>query len=396
MKAFFTSILFFVCFLSFHPVLSQLSDAGKAYYVVIGAFTYEQNAKDFIDWTKTIGLNPIYQMNVNRKLFYVYTRKDDSWQIPVQEAEKLRQKDPKLDETWVYFGTLQPEVVTTGLSTKPSTPVEPITPVIAQLLTKHEAHHDPEAIQHDKDENSTDSAASTEPTDLEMKFLFQVMTTDGTLIQSPVEVIDLDQSSLVASYPGNEKIILKPINESGRIMIQCKVFGYRLKQITFNLNHPVDSAGITLDGNTFNVPIKLQPLTVGDITIMYNVFFFKDAGIMRPDSKYEVNALLTMMKDFPERKIIIHGHTNGDHKGKMLTIGDNKDFFALEGCHTSTGTAMELSEARARCIEEYLIVNGIDKSRMEVKAWGGKKMIHESESERAIENVRVEIEIVKE
>jgi outer membrane protein OmpA-like peptidoglycan-associated protein len=231
--------------------------------------------------------------------------------------------------------------------------------------------------------------------DLSKKFLFKLLPEDGKSLNAPVEVVDLDSSKLHALYPTNEVVSIKPVNTSGRIMVQSKVFGYRLKQIGVDFNSPTDSSGITLDSGRYVVPLVLKPLEEGDISIMYNVFFFKDAAVMRPDSKYEINALLDMMNEFPNRKIIVHGHTNGTWHGKMLVMGEKKDFFSIENCVVSKGSAHELSRLRALCIVDYLVANGISSDRMTVKPWGGKKPLFHHAHERAIDNVRVEVEIAR-
>jgi outer membrane protein OmpA-like peptidoglycan-associated protein len=365
---------------SIHALHAQTDENGKSYFVVIGAFSIEKNATDFItDWAKKFGLNPQYKMNTNRNLFYVFTLQDKYWGIPVQEAERIRKMDPKFDKTWVFYGTLEDVVPQTALTTPDVPPLEaPPSPG-------------------DNSVGTVDSVGTIEsdPAEVPKKFFFDLKAEDGTQLKAPVELVDLDKSSLAALYPSNEPVAINPINSSGRVMVQSKIFGYRLKHIGINLNSPLDSAGIALHDNIYTVPIVLKPLTVGDITIMYNVFFFKDAGIMRPDSKYEVNALVAMMQEFPSRKIIIHGHTNGNFRGKILKMNEAKNFFSTEDCITTTGSATELSEERARCIQQYLIANGIDVNRMTIKAWGGKKMLYESDHARAIENVRVEVEIVK-
>jgi OmpA family len=371
----------FCAVVSTQSLHAQVDENGKSYFVVIGAFSIEKNATDFIsDWAKKFGLNPQYKMNTNRNLFYVFTMQDKYWGIPVQEAERIRKMDPKFDKTWVYYGTLDDIIKVT----------EPITTIVPPV----EAPPAPsESIV-----STVDSVGTTDPdpaTEVVKKFFFELKAEDGTQLKSPVELVDLDRSSLAALYPSNEPVTISPINNSGRIMVQSKIFGYRLKQVGINLNSPLDSAGIVLNDNIYTVPIVLKPLTVGDISIMYNVFFFKDAGIMRPDSKYEVNALVAMMQEFPNRKIIIHGHTNGNYRGKILKMSEDKNFFSTEDCITTNGSATELSEERARCIQQYLVANGIDASRMTIKAWGGKKMLYESDHKRAIENVRVEVEIVK-
>ena len=115
---------------------------------------------------------------------------------------------------------------------------------------------------------------------------------------------------------------------------------------------------------------------------------------MRPESRFEVNTLLEMMRENPTCRIRIHGHTNGNASGKLITMGEDKNFFSLTGTNEGFGTAKKLSEERAKAIMEFLKSNGIEESRMEVKAWGGKKPIHDKHGTRAQENVRVEVEIL--
>ena len=81
---------------------------------------------------------------------------------------------------------------------------------------------------------------------------------------------------------------------------------------------------------------------------------------------------------------------------KYLDEGD-KDFFAINGDHESTNaSAKKLSEYRAYTIQQWLVAQGIDESRMEIKGWGGKKMIYDKFDSQADKNVRVEIEITSE
>jgi len=42
-----------------------------------------------------------------------------------------------------------------------------------------------------------------------------------------------------------------------------------------------------------------------------------------------------------------------------------------------------------------LIHQGIEEKRMDLKGWGGKKMLYDKKSDQAGRNVRVEIEILK-
>jgi outer membrane protein OmpA-like peptidoglycan-associated protein len=117
---------------------------------------------------------------------------------------------------------------------------------------------------------------------------------------------------------------------------------------------------------------------------------------MLPESKYELNSLLQLMNENPNYRIRLHGHTNGNYSGKILSIGEDKNFFSLEGASQGIGTARDLSRNRAEVIRDYLISNGVDASRMEVKAWGGRRPLFDKNSTNAKRNVRVEVEILAE
>src|SRR6185436_17508415 len=116
----------------------------------------------------------------------------------------------------------------------------------------------------------------------------------------------------------------------------------------------------------------------------------------QPESKYELNSLLVMMQENPKYKITLHGHSNGNYHGKILTVGEEQDFFSLKGAKESIGSAKELSGQRAEVIKAFLVSNGIAADRIAVKAWGGKRPIYDKHSANARKNVRVEVEINEE
>jgi outer membrane protein OmpA-like peptidoglycan-associated protein len=91
---------------------------------------------------------------------------------------------------------------------------------------------------------------------------------------------------------------------------------------------------------------------------------------------------------------MIHGHTNGNAAGKIIRMDKPGNFYSLTNTSQGMGSAKKLSEERALLIREYLISSGVSPERMQVKAWGGKKPIHDKHAVRANENVRVEIEIL--
>jgi outer membrane protein OmpA-like peptidoglycan-associated protein len=134
----------------------------------------------------------------------------------------------------------------------------------------------------------------------------------------------------------------------------------------------------------------------GEMAVLDHIYFYKDAAILKPESRYQVDKLVKNMKDYPNEKIKIHGHTNGDDPGKIIRrSGPDSDFFSLDNTVEDYGSSKELSEQRAELIRDYLIANGIDKKRLAIKAEGGRKPIYNVDDDRAVANVRVEIEIVK-
>lgn len=140
---------------------------------------------------------------------------------------------------------------------------------------------------------------------------------------------------------------------------------------------------------------KTMTLKKGETETLNYIYFFRDAAVLRPESKYEVDHLVKILKENPTEKIRIHGHTNGNDKGKIIRMKKGStNFFSLDNTEEDFGSAVKLSELRATAIMDYLIANGIENKRMSIKAWGGKKAIYEVDDEKAEANVRVEIEVL--
>jgi len=116
---------------------------------------------------------------------------------------------------------------------------------------------------------------------------------------------------------------------------------------------------------------------------------------MLPESKYELNSLLQLLQENPAYKIRLHGHTNGNYHGKIISMGTEKNFFSLAGSKQATGSAMDLSYNRADVVKEYLISNGIDPERVAIKASGGRRPLYDKNSANAKKNVRVVVEILE-
>jgi outer membrane protein OmpA-like peptidoglycan-associated protein len=231
-------------------------------------------------------------------------------------------------------------------------------------------------------------------------FLSLFQGRNNRIVDGEIRVIDTERAKLLKHIKGNEYLILPdPKSKSGQLTLIAEVFGYRKVQQEINYPLPLaDTAKEEIDlmGTTFVINFDMVRYHKGDIATLYNVYFYNDAALMQPESKYELNSLLQMLQENPKYKITLHGHTNGNYHGKILTVGDEKDFFSLKGAKEQVGSAKELSGARAEVIKAYLVSSGIAQERITVKAWGGKRPIYDKHSPNARRNVRVEVEIDEE
>lgn len=362
-------------------------------YVVIGAFSIQKNAVHFAASAKRDHFQAEIDINPSRKLYYVYVLHTGDRDRAIEEAKKLREKS-EYNDTWVYSGLLGKDVQ------KPGSDVNPVTSAPIEKVVAEEVISVPVVQTQPEVTPASEPVVTTvvEDADPSAKaFFFKIFTSrGGDLKEGEVDIIDLDKQKKGSSYKGNQKVAVRPVNKSGNISLQCQVFGYRKISHAINFDSPTATDGVTMENGQTTVPFELVRLKKGDYSVMYNVFFYKDAAIMRPESKYEVNQLLDMLKENPKYKIRIHGHTNGNAAGKVISMGDKKNFFSLTDSKEGFGSAKKLSEERGNTIREYLISEGIAGDRLSVKAWGGKKPVYEKGHSQAHTNVRVEIEIVEE
>lgn len=352
---------------------------NEPYYVVIGAFSIQKNAARFTRQAPRYELPARYAMNHNRGLYYVYVLTTDDRAAAINEALRLQARpDSLFRDAWVYHGSFEKSKmgeVIRGQDINPS----------AERGTRTTATQD----QADKKDAEKEE---TKP------FMFWITRLDDStqVVNGDVLVVDVDLARKMGTYEGNKTInVPKPKGKSGQITMTCTIFGYRRIQHDLNYLNPAGDS-VEIRDSTIIVPFQLKRLQKGDVAVMYDVYFFKDAAIMRPESRFEVGALLEMMKENSNYKIKIHGHTNGNAPGKIISMKEgSQNYFAVAETNEGFGSAKKLSKARAELLKTYLVNNGIDEERLVIKAWGGKRPLYDKFSPQASANVRVEIEILQ-
>ena len=117
------------------------------------------------------------------------------------------------------------------------------------------------------------------------------------------------------------------------------------------------------------VPLYDKFLTDGKI-ITYGITFDVNKATIKPESMGTINEILSIMKNHPELKFSVEGHT--DNTG-------------------NAASNQTLSEARAKSVRDQLVQLGIDGSRLSSKGHGMNKPIDKNDtSEGRAKNRRVE------
>jgi outer membrane protein OmpA-like peptidoglycan-associated protein len=404
------------------------SELNPGYYIVVGAYapTRENVAQNYTEVLTRRGYNAGYGFNSAKNVFFVYLKYFTDLKQSVQDMQATR-KQPEFSQAWVRVipGEIHP--VSNNLP-----------PLDKQRLAEEQRQKD--ALAKNKSEEpkqefvktsdpvseppktetaKTETAQNTVMakaddgivvTDNAPIVQFPKMTLGNTevflslfdqkhnrIVEGSVTVYDDEGNKVLKEVKGNEYFYLpNPRTKSGKLRLVCEAFGYKKMEQSINYLTPLADTvhkNIELLGTTFVINFDMLRYGKDDVGILGNVTFYNDAAIMLPDSKEELTGLVDMMRENPRYKILLHGHTNGNYNGKIIKIGENKNFFSLEGSKSSMGTAKDLSYERAEVIKEYLVANGIEPSRMDVKGWGGKKPLYDKHSVNAKRNVRVEVEI---
>jgi outer membrane protein OmpA-like peptidoglycan-associated protein len=192
----------------------------------------------------------------------------------------------------------------------------------------------------------------------------------GKPIEANITITDNDSKETIAEYKSN--------SSTGEYMIPLpsgKNYGITIEKVG-NLFY---SENIYLGENDgykeVRKDVKLEEARPGAKVILKNIFFSSGKYDLRPESTLELQRLVKLMKDNPNLKIEISGHTDN--------IGD-------------PAANQKLSEQRAKAVVDFLISNGIDKSRLVAKGYGSTMPVESNETPEGRQaNRRTEFKIIQ-
>lgn len=194
--------------------------------------------------------------------------------------------------------------------------------------------------------------------------VYDAKTKDG--IPSTIELTDVNSNQVISRLQTDEDgnyLVTIPVEKEYAFNVNRK--GYLIYSENYHISKDLDSA--------FVVDIPLQPIESKAMVVLKNVFFGTNETALKSASIVELDKVVSLLKENPEVKILITGHT--DNVGKPE---DN----------------LKLSEGRALSVVNYLISKGISKDRLAHKGFGASKPIASNDTEEGrAKNRRTELEV---
>lgn len=187
-------------------------------------------------------------------------------------------------------------------------------------------------------------------------------------VEALIEITDNATGQVIETFTTNSatgKFIIT-LNSGKNYGIAVKATGYLFHSENFDI--PMGAAD-----NLVNKTIELKNIAIGSKIALRNIFFDVAKATLRPESNGELERLVKLMKDVPNLKIEISGHTD----------------------NTGSATVNEtLSQQRAEAVVQYLTSKGISASRMRAKGYGSSAPVATNNSEDGRQqNRRTEFEI---
>lgn len=379
----------FLCGLVTLGFAQNAKELVPGYYTILGVYSgaREAYAQKYVETLKSKGLKADYGFNTSRDQYLIYVGYFSDLKDCLNDMREKRKAG--FPDAWVrvvpgIIGSTSPQLVTKANDQESEAQA-------ANNSTEKKDGYDPEYWQPPIKQYEHMMLSNTEV------FLSMYDKANNRIVDGTIQVVNAQTKQPIKNVNGNEYLYLPDPKGTGKLSLVCEVFGY--KKIAYEINYQNPLADtvkpyVDLMGTTFVVSFNLERAEKGQLGTLSRVYFHDASAIMTPDSEYDLNSLLLYMQENPTRHVTLHGHTNGDYQGKITTIGPSKNFFAITSdCITKNGKASELSYERGAVIKEWLVSKGIDKNRIDVKAWGGGKPLYPTNSPNARQNLRVEVEV---
>ncbi len=188
-------------------------------------------------------------------------------------------------------------------------------------------------------------------------------------LEANIDLVNLANEQVVSSVTSDAKYgnYLIVLTQGAEYALYVNKKGYLFQSRSFDYTQIDALDSVTVD-------IYLEPIASGSTITLNNIFFESGSYALLDKSQTELNKLVGFMKENPEMKIEIAGHTDD--------VGSDSD-------------NLTLSKNRAKAVVEYLTENGISKERMQSEGYGETQPIvpNTSDANRA-KNRRIDFKIL--
>lgn len=192
----------------------------------------------------------------------------------------------------------------------------------------------------------------------------------GKPLAASIELINLDsrQTESLVSSDSLTGAYLIVLTQGAEYALYVNRKDYLFRSLNFNYSEMKDYEPIVLD-------IELEKASEGTRAVLENIFFDVDSYALKEKSVTELQKILRFLKENPGVRVEISGHT--DNTG-------------------SPAYNVQLSERRAKSVNDYLVNNGVSAARLIPKGFGSAQPIASNDSESGRQrNRRIEFKIIK-
>jgi outer membrane protein OmpA-like peptidoglycan-associated protein/tetratricopeptide (TPR) repeat protein len=190
-------------------------------------------------------------------------------------------------------------------------------------------------------------------------------------LEATFDLINLEtQTAAATAYSQKNGEFFVTLTANKNYLVNVNKEGYLFYSDNFSLKDQ------NIDFNKpYILEIPLEPIDIGSIVELKNVFFDVDKWDLKPESKAELDKLSTLLIKNPSLKVELGGHTDN--------TGDKNN-------------NLSLSSNRAKAVYEYLITTGkISATRLSYKGYGDNvPKVPNDSAENKAKNRRTEFKVV--
>ena len=189
-------------------------------------------------------------------------------------------------------------------------------------------------------------------------------------LDASITLVDNTKNLVIATLESNSKTgrYLVSLPSGVNYGISVKAENYLFHSENFDIPESTGYQEVVKD-------IDMKKIDIGSKIVLRNIFFDFNKSTLRPESVYELTQLINLLKETPNLKIELSGHTD------------------------NVGTAsynLKLSEERAKAVVDYLISKGINSSRLTYKGYGFEQPVATNDTEEGRQlNRRTEFKITE-